>query len=146
MGEAGPSGADLLVRAGQLVLGARRARAAEHGLSLTAVRVLEELARAGGGLVQRELAARVRITPPTLTPVLDVLEAAGLATRTTDGVDRRLRRVVITGPGHARLRDAVAATHGPRLPEPPAAHADAVREYLVAVIAFLEQDRRDAPL
>ncbi|SFN12498.1 DNA-binding transcriptional regulator, MarR family [Pseudonocardia ammonioxydans] len=146
-----PAGADppettagLLVRAGAAVQAARRRRAARHGLPLTAVAVLDALARTDG-LVQRELAARVRIGPATLTPVLDTLEGAGLAARVTDDGDRRVRRVRITDAGRDRLHAARPAAHGPRLPEPATGHVEPIREYLIAVIAALEQDHRDGP-
>ncbi|WP_145982531.1 MULTISPECIES: MarR family winged helix-turn-helix transcriptional regulator [unclassified Pseudonocardia] len=137
------STADLLVRTGAAVLGARRSRAAAHGLPLTAVTVLDVLSRTGGGLVQRELAAWARIGPTTLVPVLDALADAGLAERVVDPVDRRVRRVRITDAGRERLRAARPAVRGPRLPEPPAEHAEAIRGYLVAVVVALEQDHRE---
>lgn len=137
--------ADLLVRAGQAVHAARRERVAAHGLPLTAVTVLDVLARRGD-LVQRELAALARIGPTTLTPVLDVLEEAGLAARCTDRDDRRIRRVTITEAGRERWHRTRCAARGPRLPPPPAEHAEAFREYLVAVVAHLEHDRRETPL
>lgn len=142
--DAEPQGttADLLVRAGAAVRAERRERLAPHGLPLTAVTVLDVLSRTDG-LVQRELAARARIGPATLTPVLDGLEGEGLAARVTDPGDRRIRRVTITGAGRERLRAVRPAARGPRLPELPADHAEAIREYLIAVIALLEQDHHD---
>jgi DNA-binding MarR family transcriptional regulator len=137
------STAELLVRTGAAVLGARRARAAAHGLPLTAVTVLDVLSRTGGGLVQRELAARARIGPATLVPVLDALADRGLAERVADPDDRRVRRVRITAAGRELLRAARPAVRGPRLPEPPAEHAEAIRGYLVAVVVALEQDHRE---
>ncbi|MBC3193734.1 MarR family transcriptional regulator [Pseudonocardia sp. C8] len=134
--------ADLLIRAGAAVLAARRGQVGRLGLPLTAVAVLDVLDRADG-LVQRELAARVQVGPTTLTPVLDALEERGLVARRVDPGDRRIRRVTITGAGRGRLHAVRPAARGPRLPEPPPGHAGALREYLVAVLAFLEQDHPD---
>lgn len=141
----GPGGpdtvADLLVRAGAGVSEHRRRRAAEHGLSRTGLAVLQVL-DGTDGLVQRELAARVRVGPTTLTPVLDALEEDGLAARAAVGGDRRVRRVVITDAGRGRLVAARSADRRRRVPDPPRAHAGAIREYLLAVIVALEQDHR----
>ncbi|MEQ3550745.1 MarR family transcriptional regulator [Pseudonocardia nematodicida] len=134
---------DLLARAGAAVLADRRRRAAAHGLGLTALSVLCVLARTDG-LAQRELAARAGVGPATLTPVLDALAGDGLVRRGVDRGDRRVRRVTITHAGRDRVRATVTGTAGcdPLLPDPPPAHAAAVREYLLAVIAGLEQDHR----
>lgn len=134
----GPSLADLLARAGAAVVAERRRRAAEHGTSATALAVLV-LAR-DDGLAQRELAARAGVAPATLTPVLDALTECGDVVRARDPDDRRVQRVALTARGRGRLHAASAAA-GPGLPDLPEGHAAAVREYLVAVIARLEQDR-----
>lgn len=135
----GPSLADLLARAGAAVVAERRRRAAEHGTSATALAVLRVLAR-DDGLAQRELAARAGVAPATLTPVLDALAEGGDVVRARDPDDRRVQRVALTARGRGRLHAASAAA-GPGLPDLPEGHAAAVREYLVAVIARLEQDR-----
>lgn len=141
-GEPVPPLADLLARAGAAVVAERRRRAAAHGTSATAVAVLRVLARTDG-LAQRELAARAGVAPATLTPVLDALAGTGDVVRARDPGDRRVQRVTITTRGRAR-RDAAATVTGPALPDPPEGAATAVREYLVAVIARLEQDRSAA--
>ncbi|MEV1291372.1 MarR family winged helix-turn-helix transcriptional regulator [Pseudonocardia sp. NPDC049635] len=133
--------ADLLVRAGAGVSAHRRRRAADLGLSGTGFAVLQVL-DGTDGLVQRELAARVRVGPTTLTPVLDALEHDGLAVRATVRGDRRVRRVAITDAGRGRLLAARSAARVPRVPDPPRAHAGVIREYLLAVVASLEQDHR----
>lgn len=134
--------ADLVVRAGAAVLAERRRRTGGHGLGVTGFAVLDVLERCGG-LAQRELAARVRVAPTSLTPVVDVLEAAGLVVRRGDPADRRVRLVALTGAGRDRWRDARSDGRGPWLREPSDGLDDAVRAYLLAVIADLEQDRPD---
>ncbi|BBG04411.1 MULTISPECIES: MarR family winged helix-turn-helix transcriptional regulator [Pseudonocardia] len=137
--------AELLTRAGAGVSAYRRRRVAEHGLSHTGFAVLQAI-EGTGGLVQRELAAHVRVGPTTLTPVLDALEDDGLVVRATVRADRRVRRVVITDAGRGRLLAARSAVRAPRVPDPPRAHAGAIREYLIAVIAAMEQDHRGQKL
>ncbi|WP_224392040.1 MarR family winged helix-turn-helix transcriptional regulator [Pseudonocardia sp. ICBG1293] len=132
--------ADLVVRAGSAVLAERRRRTGGHGLGVTGFAVLDVLARRGR-LAQRELAARVRVAPTSLTPVVDALETAGLVTRRGDRADRRVRLVGLTDAGRARWRAARPDGRGPWLREPPPGLDDAVRGYLLAVIVDLEQDR-----
>ncbi|MEJ8281477.1 MarR family winged helix-turn-helix transcriptional regulator [Pseudonocardia spirodelae] len=140
-GDAPPESlADLVVRAGAAVLADRRRRTGSHGLGVTGFAVLDTLARTGG-LAQRELAARVRVAPTSLTPVVDTLEGAGLVERRADPVDRRVRPVALTVAGRDRWRAARADSRGPWLREPPDGLDEAVRGYLLAVIADLEQDR-----
>lgn len=135
--------ADLVVRAGAAVLAERRRRTGAHGLGVTGFAVLDVLQRCGG-LAQRELAARVRVAPTSLTPVVDALEAAGSVARRGDPVDRRVRLVALTDAGRDRWRAARPDGRGPWLREPPDGLDAAVRDYLVAVIVDLEQDRSDA--
>lgn len=130
---------DLLARAGAAVAGERRRRAAATGTSATALAVLRVLTT-DDGLAQRELAALAGVAPATLTPVLDELTASGDVVRTRDPDDRRVQRVLLTPGGRARW-SAVSGVCAPVLPDPPDGHVRAVREYLLAVIDLLEQDR-----
>lgn len=96
----------LLVRAGREVDRRRRAVAAEHGLSATALAVLQALPDAAG-TSHRDLAGALGLTPATLTPVVDALDADGLVARERDLRDRRVVRIALTAAG--RDRAAVAA-------------------------------------
>jgi len=131
-----PSTHVLLVRAGQAAARFHQQAAAEHGLTSTSVAALGELARAGRAS-HRELAARVGITPATLTPVVDALADAGDLTRERDPSDRRVVRLSITDGGRRRFAAAsaeVEAAVRARMPRPPPEHEATVRAYLLAVL------------
>lgn len=57
---------------------------------------LLQLARGGGGLVQKDLAARVGVEGPTLVRTLDRLELEGLVARHEAAHDRRAKTVHLT--------------------------------------------------
>ncbi len=123
----------LLVRAGQAAGRAHQQAAAEHGLTSTAMGVLDELSRGNGGTSHRELAARLGITPATLTPVVDALAGSGDLTRERDPSDRRVVRLSITARGRERIAvaaEAVELAVRARTPLMP----PMVREYLLAVL------------
>jgi MarR family transcriptional regulator, organic hydroperoxide resistance regulator len=134
----------LLPRVGSAVDHHYQRLVAEHGLTPTALGVLGVLGRADG-LSHRELAGRLRLTPATLTPVVDGLEAAGEVRRARDGADRRVVRLWLTATGRDRVAVAacrVAAGLRARLPPPPAGHEDAIRRYLLAVLDAVRDDGR----
>lgn len=115
---------------------------AAHGLSSTALGVLGVLGHRDG-LSHRELAGRLGVTPATLTPVVDALEAAGEVRRSRDPEDRRVVRIVITDAGRERLRTAFAQVRRElqdRIPRPPAEHEAIIRAYLVAVLTAVTED------
>jgi MarR family transcriptional regulator, organic hydroperoxide resistance regulator len=127
----------LLPRVGAAVARHRRRFAAQHGLTPTALDVLAALGH-GDAPSHRELAARLGLSPATLTPVLDGLEVGGHVRRHRDPSDRRVVRLRRTGAGAQRL--AAAGTGAPSLPEPAPDHEPAVRAYLLAVLAATEPD------
>ncbi|HYH29539.1 MAG TPA: MarR family transcriptional regulator [Pseudonocardia sp.] len=126
----------LLVRAGQALQRRARAAAAGHGLSATALEVLGVLV-AQDAPSQRDLAGHLRLSPATLTPVLDALEAAGALVRTRDGADRRVVRIAVTAAGRERAAAAATGGHGVGF-EPSPQEAAVVRAYLVRLLDFLE--------
>ena len=124
----------LLPRVGAAVDRYRRRLAARHGLTPTAIGVLAALDPADAPS-HRELAARVGLSPTTLTPVLDLLEAEGRVRRVRDPADRRVVRVHRTPLGG----ESLAGTGPVVLPGPDPAHEAAVRAYLLAVLAAVDE-------
>jgi DNA-binding MarR family transcriptional regulator len=120
----------LLPRVGAAVARHHRRIASRHGLTPTALGVLDALDR-DDAPSHRELASRVGLSPATLTPVLDALEADGQIRRERV----RLRRTALGG-----QRLAAAAERIPPLPRPAPEHESAVRAYLIAVLAAAEAD------
>ena len=86
------------------------ARLREHGASLWNWVLLREAANADGAS-QRQLAALMRIEPPTLVRHLDKLAEEGLVERRPDPADRRVVRVVVTDAGRARLTELHKVVH-----------------------------------
>jgi DNA-binding MarR family transcriptional regulator len=134
----------LLVRVGTAVARRRQRLLTGHRLSPTALALLVAL-DAADGLSHRELAAQLDVSPATLTPVVDFLDAAGSIERARDPRDRRVVRLSITSSGRDRLH-SVSTEMADRmrlvLPVPPPEHAAEVRAYLTAVLAALD-DRQN---
>ena len=79
----------------------------EHGLSLSAFSVLATLTRSPDGQLQMsELAARVLISRPGMTRLIERLERAGLVERHRGGGDSRQVYAAITERGLERLGEA----------------------------------------
>jgi DNA-binding MarR family transcriptional regulator len=133
----------LLVRAARDLQRATERAAATEGLGVTPMGVLRVLADAGP-LSHRDLAGHVGVSPATLTPMMDALEAGGALTRERGRSDRRVVYAAITPQGHERLEAASAAVEAgvsERLPRPSPRSAGLIREYLLAVIAtFADED------
>jgi DNA-binding MarR family transcriptional regulator len=66
------------------------------------------------GVSQRELADLLFKDKPTITRMLDKLDARGLTRRLPDTRDRRVLRVYLTGPGRALEADVLEAVRGVR--------------------------------
>lgn len=62
-----------------------------------------------GALPVREIAARLRLSPSAITPLIDQLEVSGLVSRAHSGTDRRLVIVVLREAGRALHQAAAAA-------------------------------------
>ncbi len=82
----------------------------EHGASLWNWVLLREAAHADGAS-QRQLAALMRIEPPTLVRQLDKLAEEGLVERRPDPDDRRVVRVIVTPAGQQRLAELHDVVH-----------------------------------
>jgi len=86
------------------------------------------------------MARRLWLTPATLTPVVDALEAAGHVRRGRDPSDRRVVRLHLTEPGRSWLADTsaeVARAFRARIPAAPPEHEQIIRNHLVAVLAAI---------
>lgn len=80
----------------------RRAMAAALGVGVTEVSALGEI-RQDGPLTPSELARRLGLTSPSVTSLLDRLEAAGLVARRRHPADRRSVLVELTEAGEELL-------------------------------------------
>ncbi len=77
---------------------------AAGGLTLTQASILATI-RKSGPLTLGDLATVEQVARPTITNVVDKLEAQGLVARTIDAVDRRVCRVSITADGEQRMAE-----------------------------------------
>lgn len=113
------------------------------GLNRTSLTLLMSIAD-DDGLTQREIARHSRLSPATLTPAVDALEADGLLRRERDAEDRRQVRLRITEPGRQRLSEVdatVRAELGPLFPELSDHDSRLIRNYLVTVLERLHETR-----
>ena len=124
----------LLARAGFLVSTQFHARAKRAGLSVPVWRVLATLSD-GDGLPIGELARNVLFKQPTLTKVIDRMEADGLVERRQAAGDRRQSLVHITPRGRAAIRTL--------LPAAKRHEAQVLRGHGRAEVARLKQALRD---
>jgi DNA-binding MarR family transcriptional regulator len=81
-----------------------RAQRADTMLTLSQLAALATLDR-HGPLSPGELAAHEKISPPSMTRLLGVLEAAGLVLRTAHPTDRRQVQLVVSPAGVALLKE-----------------------------------------
>ncbi|MGH9267288.1 MAG: MarR family winged helix-turn-helix transcriptional regulator [Acidimicrobiales bacterium] len=87
------------------LLGATSRRADVAGLSNARYELLHGLVH-GGPSRMGVIARQAGVSPRTVTPMVDALEADGLVTRTTDAADRRAQVVTLTPAGLRRMRTA----------------------------------------
>ena len=96
------------------------------------------------GITQAELSERVGMERPTVTAVLDTMEALGIVERRTHPTDRRKTNVMLTRKGE-RLRepllDAIAASNAISLRGISAAEFERFRRTLATMIANVERHR-----
>ncbi|WP_374272285.1 MarR family winged helix-turn-helix transcriptional regulator [Paenirhodobacter enshiensis] len=81
------------------------ARLTEAGLSAATWVPLVHLDDMGDGIAQAELARRISLDASSLVRLLDILCRQGLVERRPDPVDGRVRQVVLTPEGHARVAE-----------------------------------------
>src|SRR5215210_1988135 len=119
---------------------ARLMRQQDDGdLGATSIAALATV-RKRGPLTLGELAAHERVSPPTMTKVVEKLESRGFVTRHVDPHDRRVARVSVTASGtrhveRARARRAAwLATRLGRLEAQQLAQLDSAIELLEAII------------
>ena len=72
------------------------------GLTDATWRPLVHLKESGGGISQKDLAARIGVDTSSLVRVLDILEREGLIERRRDQEDGRTNLITLTEAGHAR--------------------------------------------
>jgi len=79
-----------------------------HGLDISQEQwaVLVELWREDGQ-IQQELAVKTYKDKPSITRLIDKLEAQGLVERRADETDRRIKRIFLTEKGKALEKDAM---------------------------------------
>lgn len=126
----------LLAQASQLISSQFHVVARQHGFSVSEWRALASLA---GGLPVSigELAQRAVSKQPTLTRLLDRVEAKGYVERLPHGSDRRVTLVRITPAGSRAVERlmALAREHEQRFLEPfGLARADALKDSLRQMI------------
>ncbi len=73
------------------------------GLSDATWSPLMHIARAGDGLSQKDLAARIGVDGSSLVRVIDILAEKGLIERRQDAADRRANHLYLTDAGHAAV-------------------------------------------
>ncbi len=81
-------------------------RAADFDMSVAQVRAIYALREP---LSMRELADKLFLDPSNLTALVDRLEVLGLAERTADAGDRRIKRLVLTAKGTRVSEEIVGA-------------------------------------
>ncbi|OIJ64433.1 MarR family winged helix-turn-helix transcriptional regulator [Streptomyces mangrovisoli] len=110
----------------------------DSGLRLRHYAVLRFL-ESGEGALQRELSARLGYDPSAIVGLVDDLEKRGLAERRVAFADRRRRIVVLTGDGHAFLREHDTA--GPRVTDELLAPLDPVERRILHRLLLRVADR-----
>jgi len=103
-----------------------------------------------GPVTLGDLAAFEQVTPPTMTRVVQAMEAAGWVARAVDPNDRRVSRVTLAPTGAAML-DAIRSTRDAWIARRLAELSPADRAAVPALVALLERladchpDAADAP-
>ncbi|MEF8833661.1 MAG: MarR family transcriptional regulator [Halofilum sp. (in: g-proteobacteria)] len=117
-----------------------------YGLTGPQIICLREIQH-GESLNPGSLARNVGLKPPTVTGIVDRLEARGLVTRRRRNTDKRQVRIELTDAGTAVVNEAPAPLQEEfvrRFAALPAARRTAIAEHLDAVVALLEAEGIEA--
>lgn len=75
-----------------------------HGDAMMLFAIKNEQRKRGGGVTTTELSESMGIKPPSITPVLAVLEKNGLISRSVDPNDRRFVRIILSDEGESQIQ------------------------------------------
>lgn len=117
-----------------------------YGLTGPQIICLREIQR-GASLNPGQLARNVGLKPPTVTGILDRLEARGLVTRRRRNTDKRQVRIELTEAGTAVVNEAPAPLQEEfvgRFAALPAERREAIASHLDEVVALLEAEGIEA--
>ena len=120
----------------------------EAGLTDATWAPLVHLARAGGGIRQTDLAARVGLDTSTLVRLLDLLEARGLIERRIDPGDRRARQLFLTPAGDrevANIQARIWSAEEAFLSDLSAPDIDSMLGHFDTIAARLSRSETQAP-
>ncbi|MBB6670436.1 MarR family winged helix-turn-helix transcriptional regulator [Cohnella nanjingensis] len=78
-----------------------------QGLNGARIRMLVEIAKAGGVILPSDLAARIGVTKPNVSVLLAPLEEAGYIQSSSHPEDGRKRRIALTAEGERLLFEAL---------------------------------------
>lgn len=76
-----------------------------RGINGARIRILVEIAKAGGSILPSALAARIGVTKANVTVLLAPLEREGYVRSESDPLDGRKRRILLTDRGEKLLLD-----------------------------------------
>lgn len=97
----------LMIETGRLIRGRLHGAGGEAcPLSPLQIATLSCVRESASPLLMKELAARLHVTPPSATPVIESLVASGSLRRLTDRRDRRAVRLALTPAGRRLLASA----------------------------------------
>ena len=99
--ETGSDAVDAILYAAHRIRTAADAALRDHGLSLSGLKLLKALA--GGDRSMREISQVLRVSPRTVTDLIDGLEARGLVARGPHPSDRRVTLLHLTEAGAREL-------------------------------------------
>lgn len=94
------------------------------------------------GMSLSELADLTLITQPTVTRLVQRLEAKRLLRKSADGRDRRMQRVALTARGHDKVRDLVTLANERQKRILQGLDAETLKQSLRYLIAFCAAKRR----
>ncbi|WP_070989048.1 MarR family winged helix-turn-helix transcriptional regulator [Halofilum ochraceum] len=117
-----------------------------YGLTGPQIICLREIQR-GASLNPGQLARNVGLKPPTVTGIVDRLEARGLVTRRRRNTDKRQVRIELTEAGTAVVNEAPAPLQEEfvgRFATLPAERREAIADHLDEVVALLEAEGIEA--